>query len=205
MGDNRIMNSHVGPKVLIALILGLFVFSLTLDRSELVYPVPAIMFVIGAAAGAGLGLIIARWVYLRRKDINWRHVLGMVMIPVFGIAVGSYIARLTFEAYSFAGVRPSREVQIWAVSGISSGRHCCSAIVSADKMGRRIFVEIDRVLLDRLDPYRHPGRDCLKMQVEQGRHGVMRTTVPLKFFDNPLGIDSYLECPKPLAFPPKPA
>ena len=113
--------------------------------------------------------------------------------PLFGAAIGSYCARLAFEFAHFQGADVTLETVEAQVLGLNS-KWETSANVRVGANGREIFIDVTPELYERLDPYRHPGRDCLKLDAEIGRDGVMRLIVPAKWLDASLSVDRLVRC-----------
>jgi hypothetical protein len=118
-------------------------------------------------------------------------VLGLFVLGIIG---ASYYTRVAYEFAAFQSY-PARHIALTAqVRSASCGRGGCFAYIEAYEGARNLQVRVDDQLLDRLQPLRAPGRDCLKLDVEIGRRGVRRTSLPATF-DTRLGIDRWVQCP----------
>ena len=147
--------------------------------------------VIGGLAGLGLGLLME----MNLKTVSLRQGIGLAMLVPFGAALGTYYARYFVELEAFLSYQP-RTVELNAVV-VGFGHSGRSSRVFADILpeagARELQARVSDEIYSRLDAYRHPGRDCIKLFVEIGRGGTKRTELP-NVFDAPLGLDRLVRC-----------
>jgi hypothetical protein len=122
------------------------------------------------------------------------HFFRMILMPFLGAFLGSYGARTAFEINSIYAYNSVPTAIAARVNSMSS-RYGFSATVQSHDNAREVSVEIDGALYSRLEPYRHPGRDCIYLPVQIGRDGVKRYILPAKLFDEPISAGHYSLCP----------
>ena len=165
-------------------------------RATLVDPIPLPMTFFAGAAGFGAGCwLIVKLMKIPSSQDRWKRTLGLIAMPIFGLLIGTFLARVAVEAVAFAGLDPP-ETPIQAhVENGGLGRYGGQyAEVSFGPGTRSVYVEISSDLYDQLDPTRAPGRDCIVLAVQTGRLGLRRTMLPRRFFDDPIGEDHYRRC-----------
>jgi len=181
----------------------IILLELTCRRSALVMPMPQAWRFAGVFMGAAFGCWFGYWLshQPKAKQGGWRIYLAIAATPLFGAAIGSHAARTIYEVAAFFVFDAKPSQMSVAVNGMSS-RRGFSATVQGYQFrqrllvdAREVHVEIDGTLYANLEPYRHPGRDCLSLPIQIGRNGVMRFVLPAAWFDEPLGIGHLTSCP----------
>jgi hypothetical protein len=162
-------------------------------RSALVEPIEPSLRIIGIVVGSlfgfGTAIVLAKSAH---RSIA-RTISAIIAAPLFGAAIGSYCVRTAFEFVHFLGAEVTSKTVQAQVVGLNS-KWETSANIKIGEHGREIFVDVTPDLYERLDPYRTPGRDCLKLLAEIGREGIVRLIVPAKWLDDSLGVDRLAHC-----------
>lgn len=193
--------------------LGPLVADAIFHKSALVDQIPSSWTLAGVAAGIVFaGFCSAFLVKIKPNEgREIGHFLLVLMLPVLGAFLGSYVARTSYEVTSFIGYTAKRTELLAQVTGLGS-KHEYKAEVEAYSGASSIWVDVDSDLYFRLEPYRQPGRDCLLLPVEVGRNGVRRFLMPAKVFDKSLSAEVLRSCnhrtslpsAESLAFPQNP-
>lgn len=163
-------------------------------RSALVDPIPTIWTIIGVCIGIAFGGFcgVALVKDQTHSSSETKRIFVAIGIVISAVFLGSYLARTAYEIRNFVGISPDRMQFAANVTGLESKYEFAAKVVH--QSGRSIFIDVDADLFSALEPYRHPGRDCLLLPVEIGRGGVRRFVVPAKLFDDSLGIENLVEC-----------
>lgn len=199
-------NSKPNRRALLVLsaVLILFFFEMTFDKGALVEQIPDSWSRTGIVLGAIVGCYLSYWTSRlpKAKYAGWRIYAAITMWPILGVIFGSYAVRTIYEFAAFANYTPTPSQMSVAVTaksthrGLSARVHAYQLREPMQGNGRDIKVEIDGTLYANLEPYRHPGRDCLSLPVQIGRNGVKRFILPAVWFDEPLGIGHLTSCPR---------
>lgn len=160
---------------------------------ELVFPLPepwrSLVLGVGFLAGVPLALALATQPIEMSK---FQKLSCVIVLPILCMTIASYCSRRAVEAYGFMNVTPV-EAQVFVPIVRMNNRRIDSATVLPSPTAREVRVFVTPELLLRLDPYRHPGRDCLILVEQSGRNGIKRLMVP-GFFDDEIGTISFRRC-----------
>lgn len=167
-------------------------------RSNLVDRVPFVLTLLGAVLGALLGYWVATAVFNERPPKrSYRHILGILAIPVFCLFAGTYSTRSLFLEAAFIGAETApTEAGLSVVSRQTTrrtwlGRHRVNVVLEPGTREFRVLVS--KRLYSTIGPNPQAGEHCLKSSVETGRWGYRRVLAP-NYFDEPLGLSKYKEC-----------
>lgn len=150
------------------------------------------------AAGLVAGLYFVWRMQDQLKSRGASGYLAVIGMPVMTIVAASFGGRALYEAIGFTGVTPTDITVNAPVVDMTSGRSGRRAIIKVDPASREIWVDVTSGLFSRLDAYRHPGRDCLKLHVQAGRFGIRRAIVP-GFLNDDVDVDRFGACPAKVA------
>lgn len=175
------------------------VFAIFMHRSALVFWPDRTLMMAACVAGAGLGL----WVFLlfdkhMAEPKGFREAMGRFLFPVITLLAAWYSAMLSYEYAHFAAADTTTKAVTVEVTDLNRPNyfgHTANFIL--DGRSRSVRADITRDLYYRLDPNRHPGRDCLRVTVETGRNGVERYLLPARVLDPGLGAESWVDCSNP--------
>ena len=167
-----------------------------LDRTRLTDPMHPLLFVFCVVAGIGIGvwlsIVVASAVTKMGRDFSMASVI--FAIPLFSCFICYYCARVAVEVAYFTGQTPLHSEIKAEVIRKGIGRYGSrSATVFPYPNAKEVYVNIDRELYAKLDPWKSPGRDCLKLHMETGRGGLNRVIVP-NLVDNSLGVERLVPC-----------
>ena len=166
---------------------------LLLHSTALVDRIPPLHSLIAGTLGFAAGLYLAARIEARRGIRSARDLIGLLGIPLLAIPVATYYARLATEAAAFAGAARQAIVVTAPVTSMSRRGFFDRAYVRPDPQARELQVNVSADLSARLDPYRAPGRDCLRLDGEVGRGGTRRVRVP-RVLGSGLGVERLVPC-----------
>ena len=175
-------------------IMGLMMLDAATHRGTLVTQadtqVRALFMLLGFAAGVWFVWEAIQSGRLAGADTRSRF--GIVMLPIFTMILGSYVARRAQEAQDFLGVdTPWTTTAALVTSKRSKWPYKAHAIAIPD--GRELDIAVGHDLWLQL-PAVTTGDDCIVIKIQRGRRGTIRTRLPV-LQDKPLGLENYASCP----------
>lgn len=164
------------------------------QRTALVDHIPVWATALGAMSGCALGSWLSFRIYRKGpRQATARMVLALVGLPICGIFLGTYVARSAVETAAFAGVRTtSSEVLGGVVDKDTKWKDKAGVLIGTG--GREIDVRVTPDVYSSLEPWRAPGRDCLRVPIETGRWGYRRAIVP-NYLDHAWDTERFQMCP----------
>ena len=185
----------LSTRIIVLVFVGLILLLGSVERANLVDPIPLALTVGSAAIGLGGGA----WLSFKIRPPSYmgtlRRTLAHVAIPIFAAFMATFLARVGVEAAAFAGLRPTgRPIEAQVTSKYRQRIGPTVAEVSFGPGTRTVDIPVSAELYGRLEPWRQPGRDCLDLTVELGRWGLRRAMLPRRFLDDPIGVDHYEQC-----------
>ncbi len=165
-----------------------------LHGNELIDHMPSIYTVLGAAIGFGVGVFIDYKAAAGLLSRGARGYVAMTVPPLFGILIGTHYSRLIYEEAAFISTKAEIRQMATPVTSFRHGRYGITwgYVIPGDD-ARKLQIKITGDLYDRLDPYRHPGRDCLLMHIQTGRWGVRRAILPAPI-NHGVDVDDLRRC-----------
>jgi hypothetical protein len=165
-----------------------------LQRANLVDPSPVWTTGLGAVVGFSIGAWLSVRVYRNAgENLSRRQMLGLFALPLLAIFFGTFSARFLFEAAAFGGI-DGPSVNALGTVASKDTKWQNKATISLGPNGRHVQVRTAPELYSTLEPWRSPGRDCLKLTIETGRWGVRRVILP-NYLDRAWGLEHYQPCP----------
>ena len=182
--------------IFVAVLVLLFT-NMLLQRATLVDHLDPAINILSGIVGLAFGLWMAyRLSKMPSAQTGARRSIGLAVLPILIIFIGTSLARVATLELAFVGYDPAIQTVEAKVTDFRRGTKWPGRYASfkVDDNSREIEVKVTADLYDSLDPWRSPGRDCLIIQVQQGRGGLRRTVVPNLSFDEPLGVEHYRRC-----------
>lgn len=182
------------PEASLALTIGVgWLLCSMLQRANLIDQIPIWATFGGAIAGAGMMLYLSLRIFRKRTaDLRRRPLAALALFPIFGIFLGTHVARTMWEAAAFSGVDARLETLRANVVSIDS-KWRDKATVMVGTGSRQFEVRVSEELFAKLEPWRAPGRDCLLLPIESGRFGSRRVLLP-NYLDRSWGPEHYAIC-----------
>jgi hypothetical protein len=167
-----------------------------LRRHALIDPIPPALLagsiLVGAGIGTCAGVLMARLPSPPGDD--FRMGIAIFFFPflfAFGTAYQAYLAAELAHFYAYPVTRYEDNAKVIGMDRSRYGNRF--AYVSLGPSLLDTQVRIDDAVYTKLDPWRAPGRDCLRVEVETGRNGVRRMVLP-SAFDDPFGLGRLVPC-----------
>ncbi|MEQ7874721.1 hypothetical protein ABDK56_12030 [Sphingomonas sp. ASV193] len=185
---------------LVLILLGLFLlFSVIGNQGALIGSVPLAARFAGVTVSLFVGLWLSKLCAAPDTDPQWKRVLTHVAIPLFCVAAGVPVTRALLVFAAFTGMPPPTivDAQVTSHRVARNGEHMTTESIATITLGRDgpfMDVRVSQDLDLQLDPYYHPGRDCLAVGIQQGRWGLKLARIPASLLTPPLDLRSYRRC-----------
>lgn len=188
----EIRQAQPEAKAILLVIVG-WLLCLLLQRASLIDHIPIWATLTGSTMGAGFAAYLSYRVFTKGGSaLTGRSLATLALLPIFGIFLGTYIARTVWEGVAFTGVDTQTVALPAKVTSIDTKwRDKATVIVGAES--REIQVRVSNELFARLEPWRAPGRDCLILPIETGRFGARRVILP-NYLEESWGLEHYASC-----------
>jgi hypothetical protein len=156
----------------------------------LIDPLPVIYTILAAVAGAGVGIgaVIRLNGYLEQQPKRQAYAV-VIGLPILLACCATYYVRLGVEALAFQAALSGVLTQKAVVTGTTRR----FVLVRLEPGSRELMLRASAELRAAIDPYRSPGRDCILIDIETGRHGWRRTQLPT-LFGQPFDTSKLVPC-----------